>query len=570
MRRFHRALSGATALALLSAVGTMGQVHAAAPTGVGTATVSTTILGVNLGDGSLLNVKILADQSRSTIDPVTNKTADAFTTLTPLHIGSTAVAAANYDAPALESRQPVGAATNEKSVSLSPAGLTSVIDGKVDLASLTSAVDANGARSSLSATLADLSLVGGLANVHAVSSALNTNAAPTASTGTRSIKIDALTVLNLGDLLKGLGINITDLSVAQVNSLLTALKTAVTGVPNGSTLAATITSIQGEVTTLNAAITSGIGLVNGTAGTVVTLLGLGGLIPPATVATITGTPAQQTQLLINALNSALATLLNTAATTINGLALVRVDGVNVGVTTKAADTVANSVATLNGTLGSVSVGGVDLPPVSLSDTLAQLQAAQQTITDTVNGALATITAPVGGSPVSLQNAVSIALFNKDVAPAVTTAGGYTDAKAGITAIKATVKPPVNLAGLVGALKAQTVGGTSIGSLVTTAGGALPTTLASGMTSLNTTLGTAATGALAQGVTVNAVQVLGESLFAPTPAPAVAAPTPGGTLPRTGGPTTVPWAALGLLLVALGLGLRSWFDLPLPRLKPPVS
>ncbi|HZQ26665.1 MAG TPA: hypothetical protein VFA94_03100 [Acidimicrobiales bacterium] len=539
----------------------------AATTGVGTSSVSTTILGVDLGDGSLLNVKLLADQSRSTIDPATSSAADAFTTLTPLHIGS-AIGVVNYDAPALETRQPVGQATNERSVSLSPAGLTSVIDGKVDLASLTSAVDANGARSSLSSTLADASLVGGLADVHAMSSALNTSAAPAVSTGTRSINIDALTVIKLADLLKGLGIDITDLNVTQVDALLTALKTAVTGVPNGSTLADTITAIQGEVATLDAAITSGIGLVNGTAGTVVSLLGLGALIPPATVGTITGTPAQQTQLLIDTLNGALATLLNTAATTLNGLALLRVDGVNVGVTTKAADTVANSVATLTGALGSVSVGGVDLPPVNLADTLAQVQAAQQTITDTVNGALATITAPVGGSPVSLQNAVSITLFNKDVPPTVATAGKYTDAKAGITAIKATVKPPVNLAGLVSAIKAQTVGGTSIGALVTTAGGTLPAALAPGMTSLNTTLA-ATTGALAQGATITAVQVLGESLFAPTPAPAAPVSTPGNTLPRTGG-TTVPWAALGLLLVALGLGLRSWFDLPLPRLKPPVS
>jgi hypothetical protein len=571
MRIARRVVSGATALALLGAVGTMGPVRAAS-TGVGTGKITTTLFGVNIGDGSLLNVKVLADQSRSTIDPATNKTAEAFTTLSPLHIGST-VPAANYDVPALEARQPVGKATDERSVILTPSpALAPVIDGKVDLASLSSAVDSAGARSTLSSALADLKLVGGLANVHAVSSSLNTTAAPGAATATRALKIDAVTVLNLGDLLKGLGINITDLSLSQVDTLLNTLKTATAGTPVGATLASTIAGAQTEVATLKAAIISSTGLVTpGTtqAATVVNTLGLGAVIPASVLAAINNpanTPAQATQLLIDAINGALATLLNTAATTLDKLALLRVDGVNVGVVTKAGDTPANSAATLTGTLGAVSVGGVDLPPVNVADGVNLVLGAQKKATDTINSALASITATVGGSPVSLQDAVSVEFFSQDVAPAVGTDKTYTTARAGMTAVKAVVKPPVNLDGLVRTITSQTAAGTSIGALITGAGGALPTTLGAPMVPLNTTLGTVG-GALQKGVTLNVVQVLGETQFAPTPTASTTGG--GGTLPRTG-TTTIPWTAVGLLLIALGLGLRSWFSMPLPRFKPPVS
>ncbi|HEV7887886.1 MAG TPA: LPXTG cell wall anchor domain-containing protein, partial [Acidimicrobiales bacterium] len=62
-----------------------------------------------------------------------------------------------------------------------------------------------------------------------------------------------------------------------------------------------------------------------------------------------------------------------------------------------------------------------------------------------------------------------------------------------------------------------------------------------------------------GATVNAVEVLGSSEFKPS----TSGTGTGGTLPKTGD-DALRLGALGILLVALGLGLGVWFKMPLPR------
>src|SRR5260370_25950741 len=71
----HKHLVAAAATAGLLAIGPLsGFASAATASGVGTATVSSTVLGVQLGtNGDLLSVRVLGDDGAATIDPAKGK-----------------------------------------------------------------------------------------------------------------------------------------------------------------------------------------------------------------------------------------------------------------------------------------------------------------------------------------------------------------------------------------------------------------------------------------------------------------------------------------------------------------
>ncbi|HEV7886317.1 MAG TPA: hypothetical protein VGO92_02085, partial [Acidimicrobiales bacterium] len=219
--RLTRVAAAATSLLLLGASSTVG-FASAATTGLGTSKASTTVLDVALGNsGSLLHVRVLGDDSRSTTDKKTAAAPEAFSKLTAASATSAVMNNPVTSKPldltidALESRQPGGQAEiNQSTVDLAapglgvPVGVGNIISGKLNLAKLTSAVDTNGARASLTESLTGLGVAGGLLNANAVSSTSGADSATTSATGTRSAKVDAITVLDLGAILDGLDITL--------------------------------------------------------------------------------------------------------------------------------------------------------------------------------------------------------------------------------------------------------------------------------------------------------------------------------------------------------------------------
>lgn len=563
--RLTRVAAAATSLLLLGASTTIGSAGAAS-TGVGTSNTSTTVLDAALGNaGSLLDVQLLTDSAQSSIDSKTGAVPVAYSKLTAAQLSSQSVSALGFTTPGLEARQPGGAAdVNNAAIDLSapagvalPAGFPTVLSGTIDPAHLTATVS-DGVKSSLTEALSKLSVAGGLLSANAVNNTSGTDSGTSAASSTRSATIDAVTVLDLGALLNGLGIPLPDLTIAQADGLISTLKTTVTGLDPAMTLQQTFDAVQSQITTLEAAITSATDLINGDATSIIDTTGLGGIIDTSTITTINGITTgvvDQTQAVIDALQAGLADLLGNALTALDAAPLLKLNGVDISVATKAADTVANSAATVTAKIGSISVGSVTIPGVDLLATADQINGTITTVTNTISGALNSVGVPVGSTLETLTGIVKIGKL-LDPTHSVTSANGYTVANAGLTALSVTVTPPVDLSAIVSGVLAQVSGGTAISSLITTAGGTVPT-LDTAMTTFNGLLGTGVT-ALGAGATVKAVQVLGNSEFK-----VVAAPTStGGTLPLTGS-NALRLAALGVLLVALGLGLGRWLDMPMP-------
>src|SRR5947209_15616829 len=105
-----RALAVAAVVAVTVAASSAGAAGAAT-NGVGTGKASTTVVGLKLGDGSLLDVRVLGDDSVSTIDPKVGASS-AFARLTPVSVSSKDVPALNaLSLPTIEARQPGGSST---------------------------------------------------------------------------------------------------------------------------------------------------------------------------------------------------------------------------------------------------------------------------------------------------------------------------------------------------------------------------------------------------------------------------------------------------------------------------
>lgn len=571
--RFVRVAAAATSLLVIGAASSLGSAGAAT-TGVGTSTVSTSVLRVALGtSGSLLDVRLLGDDAQSTLDSKTAAAPTAFSKLTALRATSTVLmdptktpaAPLDLTLSAVESRQPGGQAeVNQTSVDLANpgipvvTGLGDIISGNLNLAKLTSAATATSAKSTLTGSLANASVAGALLNANSLASTLASTTTSTESTSTRAVDVDAITVLDLGALLDGLDIDLSHLTPAQVSALLEMLDVSIPNVDPQATLEDVIDEVQDQIDALQDAITNNTGLINGTAGTVVDALGLGDVIPQADIDAITGTAVEQTQALIDTLQAALAEIIASALTTLDATSLLKLEGVDVSVTTKAADTLAGSAATVTGKIGAVTIGNIGLPEIDLVSTAEQINAAVTQVNNTLSDTLATVSTPVTGGVIDLSDLVSIEVLKKT--SSVAEVNGYNTATAGITGLTAKITPPVDLAALITAIKTQDAGGLSAGALIDGLNGTLPQ-LDETMGDLEATLGSGIQ-ALQGGATVTLVEVAGVSEFRAIPTTTSAPDGP--ELAATGSsPTTTRLTALGLLLVAFGLGLGRWLNMPVP-------
>jgi hypothetical protein len=570
--RFVRVAAAATALLLLGAVTSIGSAGAAS-TGVGTSNASTTVLHVALGNaGSLLDVKLLADSAQSTIDSKTAAVSTAFSKLTALR-ASSSVLPLDLTVGEKEARQPGGAAVvngdaidlaNPTGVAGVPAALPSITSGTLSPAKLTSTVDAAGAASSLDASLVDLGVAGGLLSADAVSSKLSSASTSGVSNATRAVKVDAITVLDLGSLLDGLDILLTDLTPSQVSDLLETLGVEIPGVDPSTTLQDTIDDIQSQLAALDEALNTGIGLVDGTAGDIVDAIpGLGDIVGDTTIGGITGTPTEQTNALIDTLQAAAAELLQTALAALDAAPLLQLNGVDVSVTTKAGDTLANSAAEVTAKIGSVTVGDNVIPGIDLLQTTTTINSTIADIEGQIDEVLQKVEVPlIGGTAdqlVSLSDLVSITVGAPN--RKLETVDGYNKATASISALSATITPPANLADIVAGVKLQASQDQDIVSAIAAFDPTAAAEVSDAMSTLEAALGTGVQ-ALQGGGGVTVVDVLANSEF--KAALATTTTTGGPTLPATGS-NSLRLAALGLLLVALGLGLGAWFNMPLPGL-----
>jgi hypothetical protein len=527
MRRLRKIGVLATLAALATAAVTTGTATAAS-SGNGSTQAATTLVNIGLGpDAGLLNVTVAGDTGLANTDPKVG-TSSASSSLSPLTVGSS-VSALNISVPKV-SVSSTGAPQTKSVPSISLA--TPVSSGAVAPLSLAAVVDpAKGAAAGLTSTVSNLSVVGGLLSVPTINSNMGSAATPADSDGLRGIEVPSIQVLNLGAVLQGLGINPANLTVGQVSNALDAVaKTVSTGAGNlNGTQLTQLSGLQQLLTTppLNA-------------------------LPPATplsdplvapvLAAITaaipgGIPVSVTTL--GGLTTLLTGAFTSAVNTLGATPLLSVTNLVAGLSTKAADTVANSVASIEAGVGQVQIGNLPaIPGVNATSTAAQVTGLVNTAQGQVNSVLATV---------GLGNLVTVKVL--DQAKSVASDKGYVNALARLTGLHVAIAP---LSSLASARTPQAVTDT-VGTIL--GAGNVPA-LSAAMTALNGALG--GVNSLAQGASVDVLSVGSSSAFA-VPASATpvnpAAPTPSsGTLAVTGGSTQL-LGLVGLFMLAGVAGLR---------------
>jgi hypothetical protein len=524
-----RLAAAAASVALVGAAVGLAPANAASD-GVGTALSSTKVLQAALGkDGSVLNLSLIGDESRSTTDAAV-AAPEAFTRLAPAALSVPAVPQlANVALPVVEARSPGGKPSVEvPGVTLPTPAL--VASGSIDPAKLTATLTDGTAASSLTAGVSNLGLLGGLVAAQGLSSTLGTHSASADSVSTRSVRVGAVTVLDLSALLSGLGIKLSDLPVSTVTALLDQLQVPVVGLSAGQTLNSAVSQLQGAIDSVQATVNTTTGTVTGTVDSTVNgVLGSVGVTAPTA-----GSTVAQVGAVVDQLQAQINNLLANGVAALEAAPLLKLDGVEVGVSTKATDSVDTSAADIVGKVGAVQIGGIKLAGVDLAATASQLNALMSSVNSQVGNVLKTVSPDLAGI-------VNVSVL--DQAKSVTSTGGYTRSRAGITAVTATVTPPANLAAIVATVTgaANTVG--------STLGSALPA-ISPAMTQLQSTLGLASS-VLTAPATLKVAEVLSASDFAAAAAPGTPAGAPGGELPRTGGTPVLPIVAGLLALIAVG-------------------
>jgi LPXTG-motif cell wall-anchored protein len=537
------AVSGVALLLTTAAVAPAG----AASTGVGTSQASTSILDVALGTaGDALHLNLLSDKAQSSIDPKVSNPAKAVADLSPLRLTSKVIGALNGSVPGLHAES-----TGDEQKATTPAiplnigsfaSGGSLISGTLNAPTLSALVDSNGAVGGITAGVNKFSVLSGLLTIPNATVNLGAKAQKSDASGLRGIAADSVDLVNVAAILRGLGIDPANLPLSTVTGLLDKL-----GLPlgfGGQSLSGTqITGLVGSLTT---AITGLTGTAPIPAATATQLNGLLGTVT-GTVGTLVGgtTPATGAGSAQSVLQSTLTNLLNSTLGGLLNSPLLSLKGISVGLNTKAADTVANSLAGVTAKIGSIKVGALDLGGIDLGAAATQVS----TLVNSVNSQLSQVLSVVDPS---LGNLVKLGIFSQD--KSVNEAGGYTHALASLSALSLKLVPPAALSGLVRGLLQPTgilgtVGASSVSSLLMGPGAASSVpVLGSLMQSANGLLpGAGGLGVLANGVSADILKVASTSDFALVGA--AAAPAPVSELPMTGG--NHMFFLVGLLLLASG-------------------
>ncbi len=605
-RTLRTAVVFASAAAL--AVATIAPSAAEAPdAGVGASSGSASLLTLALGDGSL-GLRLVGEDAQTTNDKDAGPLA--IERLSPFQIESSLLPALNaLSQPSVETRSTSGedvqsSPTVDLGGVLAGGPVPGAVSGTIDAFSVRSAVDAVGAVSSVQGAVKNLTVLGGLLRAGNASVGLGSAALVTDAGAERELALESLEVLDLTALLSSLGISLADLPIdvairlldslglplpgglsveatlATVNALLAdtadvrsqvaALNAQIdvieAQVPSLTSQAATASSL---VTTLSSELATQQGLLAACValcGPIQTLVNsLTADLAAANAALATANAAlssAQAQIasLIDQVQSLLATIagalgdltdtLNAVVAGLDGAALVVVDGLVAGVTARADDTLASSVAEVSASIGAVRVGGIALPGLALGAPVAQVTALADLVTSTV-GDLLVIVDP------ALAGVVDIDLLEQSTS--LDEAGGFTTASAAVTALRATITPP-DVCGVLSRLSAVP---TTVGSLLGDLGlpalpvggpvadllGAISSTVTCNVALSTVTAASLVDGvatALTQPITVEALSVAGSATYATAQTTGGSANPDLPTLPRTGG-------SLQFMLLALGAG-----------------
>ncbi|MEY2449671.1 MAG: hypothetical protein QOH79_3147 [Acidimicrobiaceae bacterium] len=441
---FRRAIAGFSLVALISVIAASPSNAADAPTGVGSARGSTSLVVVDYG--TILNATVLHESNTATLDPLVSVPA-ATETLTALS-GHTDLLG-DFSSPSVQTSSTGAADQKNTAFDLSSLGAPGVT-GQLTPISLSSLVDATGAQSSATAALVDLNAIGVL-GVDSASAALSGLASPTSSVANRSVTANSITVLDLQALLNMVGLDVGDLSLEQIVDLLDQLDevgmvesiTHLTGTDSAADLAdklgqlsSGITSAEDTLGAANTALaiaqtvhTAAIAVCNLIADPTAKQLCIDTADAALNAAQDTVDSAQDAlDLLQGLLNQLLQAMLDVLA----GTPLLAIDGVTAGAVATAADTVGHSSAVVTGTINDIRVGGIDLGAIDANTTLDEIETIGTQVAGTINGILGSL-AP------SLGNLISIELFNRFTS--VAKPADYVNAIAGITALALTITPP---------------------------------------------------------------------------------------------------------------------------------
>ncbi|MEA3056983.1 MAG: hypothetical protein QOD30_2415 [Actinomycetota bacterium] len=554
-------LLGAAAAATIAAIAPLSTTIASAaePTGVGTGTVSSSLLQVDVAGGDLLSVRLLGTDGTSSIDPSKGASSSG-TSLTPLTIASKTVPALNVTTPAVSTSST--GAEDKKSVSPTLPNVPA-FSGALT-ADLSSIVDAVGARSGLSSTLSNVGVAGGLLSVPKATVQLGTDAANAAAKGTQQISIPSAEVLNLGAVLDAIGMPLSSLPLDKLQALLGPLGVQLPDLSNPTAVVTSVNqalaSLAGQTGALTAQVCSTVdgilGTVGGLAGTGAaadaadTIIGTVGSVVPGggglptlraaalpSCSSVTGT----VQDLVNQLNGVVASVVTSLLDTLASTSLLSVQGVNVGLVADARSTIESSIADVTGTIGSVKVGSLAVPGVSGLDLTAAA--------DVLNAAGDTVSAAVG-SVLGVLNAQLADMVKVDVLKItknVVAANGYNTATAAVTALTATLTPPALLTGALNL-------GNSAGDLLGQVGATVPA-LSPLMTQLEAALGGLDLLTAPTSITVGTLSSQGAFKAV---AATVGTPT-SGELPRTGGSNAAVPAMAAVLVAGIALGIRKFLN-----------
>jgi hypothetical protein len=521
----------------------MAPASAATP-GVGTAATTTQVLTAAIGNnGSLLNLNLLGDAGRATTDKAVAPTS-AFSQLIAAQVSSAVVPALNVSIPVtpLKASAPEGTPTAGLPATALPTPAV-IASGMIDPATLTASVVDGVAKSALGASVSNLSVVGGLIGVEKVGATLGTSVNADAAEAVRTVEVTNVKVLDLAMLLQGLGIQLPNLSVAQITALVDGLAaTAGLNLPSGTTtLTGAVSALNAAVDGLQATIDVPAGQVTSTVTPAVAgLLSTVGITAPATTSVAVST----VNAVINQAQAVIDDLLVAGINNLIATPLLRLDGVKVGIDALAMDTVGASKADVTGTVGSVHIGGITIAGVDALSTATQVAGVVNNVQSQLAGVLSIVSPDLAGL-------VKVSVLDK--VSEVSNSNGYVHAKAGVTGLTVTITPPATLGAVLTTISGQT---NQVGSLL---GSSVPA-LSSAMNTLSSTL-SLGFGALSQGGTIKVASVLGASDFARVGV-TTGAPTPGNELPRTGG--TAGLALFGAVAAVLGLGARRLFRQPAMR------
>lgn len=416
-------MAGSTA-ALGLAVGlvalgtTAGRGGAATEDGIGSSTVTTSVLEASLGD--LLELSLLEDVATSTTDPDMGAVG-ASSVFRRLRLTSTitgGLPSLNQVVGEHSVSAPVGTPeVNAAALNLDTLALDALADGTLGPLELRAASDTSASTSSAT-QITSMSLLGGLASLGSLDSTDKTLSGKPAAEAERAMALDALTVLDIGRLLQGLGLDALNLPLSVVSGLVTSLGIDfdLRGATSFSALVqGLIASIDALQNTLDAVVTETLlGAIGG--------VGLPVVLQPALGATITDS--------VIALQRTLADAITSAVSLIEAATLLKVNALEVDTLAKASDTVAASVATATGKIESIEVGPTVLPGVDLDAPGADVAA----LTGLVQTTLGNVLAPLG-----FTDLLAVELFDRTTG--VTESGGVVTATASITGLSITLTAP---------------------------------------------------------------------------------------------------------------------------------